>query len=378
MRLRSAVRRAVALTAVLSVFAVIANSADARPFDLGTQARLDRAVRVTMGQNWAPGVIAGVWKGDRSWTATQGLTSRTVGRRPRLTDHTRVGSVTKTFTGTLILQLVDEGKLSLDDTIERWFPQLPDANTITIRDLGSMASGIATYTANPVITNQYFADPQTTWNPATLIAGGADLPRMFPPGQGFFYSNTNFVMLGQIIEQVTGQPYAQVLRTKILEPLKLAATSYPSTTAIPAPHWNGYTVQGSDNGAALDATSWSPTFAATAGQMISTLGDLHRWTRALGRGTLLKPATQRARLVPNPASVGGGRAYLFALGDDHGWLAHDGEIPGFNSQIAYLPSLDATIVVLTNSDIGAATGPPSPAFFQALARVIAPENVPSD
>jgi len=83
-------------------------------------------------------------------------------------------------------------------------------------------------------------------------------------------------------------------------------------------------------------------------------------------------------LTPNPASVGGGRAYLFALGRDHGWLAHDGDIPGFNTQVAYLPTLKATIVVMANADVGTSTGaPPAPGIFQALARVIAPKNVPS-
>ncbi|HEY8583094.1 MAG TPA: serine hydrolase domain-containing protein [Capillimicrobium sp.] len=366
----------IALTAVLTLAG--ASAAPAKRLDAQTRAQLDRALAQTMQANWAPGVIAGVWVKDRGWTAARGLTARGGGHRPTLGDHTRIGSVTKTFTGTLILQLVDEGKLSLDDTIDRWFPTFPNASAITVGMLGTMASGISSYTLDPQIADTYLASPTTVWTPDQLIDAAASLPPVFPPGQGFQYSNSNFVMLGQIVEQVTGKPFAQALDEMILEPLKLTETSFSATSALPRPSWRAYTAQGSTTGNILDATRWSPTFAATAGQMISTLGDLRTWTRALGRGTLLEPRTQRIRLQPNPHSAAGGREYDFAIGNDHGWLAHDGQIPGYNTQVAYLPKLDATIVVMANSDIASATGTIAPQVFTALAKVIAPPgNVPT-
>jgi D-alanyl-D-alanine carboxypeptidase len=350
----------------------------AKRLDARTRARLDRALRTAMASTWSPGMIAGVWVGERGWTSARGSTQRAAGPRPVLGEHTRIGSVTKTFTGTLILQLVDEGKLRLDDTIERWFPEFPDARNITIRELGSMSSGIASYTTDPAITDRYFSHPTTAWTPGELIAGGAALPRLFAPGKGFYYSNTNFVMLGQIVELETGKPLAQVMRSKLFTPLGMRDSSFPTNSRVPKPSWRGYTVQGSQAGEAPDATNWNPSFAAGAGQAISTLEDLHTWTRVLGTGSLLKPSTQRQRLVPNPASDAAGRAYLFALGRDHGWLVHDGDIPGYNTQIAYLPSLKATIVVMANADVASSTGPtPAPVVFQALARVIAPKNVPT-
>lgn len=367
--------RLIALTAILTIAG--ASAASAKRFDAQTRAQLDRALTQTMQANWAPGVIAGVWVRDRGWTSARGLTARGDGRRPTLGDHTRIGSVTKTFTGTLILQLADQGKLSLDDTIERWFPTFPNAGAITVRMLGTMASGINSYTLDPQIANTYLADPATVWTPTQLIDAAATLPVTFPPGQGFQYSNSNFVMLGQIVEQVTGKPFARALDEMILTPLKLSQTSYPADSALPRPTWRAYTAQGSTTGNILDATFWSPTFASTAGQMISTLGDLRRWTRALGRGTLLKPQTQRVRLQPNPFSAAGGREYDFAIGNDHGWLAHDGQIPGYNTQVAYLPRLDATIVVMANSDIASSTGTIAPQVFTALAKVVSPRNVPT-
>lgn len=352
--------------------------ATGKRFDSRTQARLARALQTTWASTWAPGVIVGVWVGNRGWTAARGSAQRAAGPAVVLGEHTRIGSVTKTMTGTLILQLVDQGKLRLDETIERWFPQLPDARNITIRDLGSMSSGLASYTTDSAITNQYFAHPTMAWNPNALIAGGAALPRLFAPGNGFNYSDTNFVMLGRIVELVTHTPLAQAMQSMLFKPLGMRNSTYPTNNRLPSPFWRGYTVQGSEHGNVLDATNWSPSFAAGAGQGISTLGDLHRWARALGTGSLVRPATQRARLVPNPASEAGGRAYLFALGSDHGWLGHEGSIPGYNTQVQYLPALKATIVVLANTDIANANVVnPTPAIFHALAHVIAPKNTPT-
>jgi D-alanyl-D-alanine carboxypeptidase len=373
------------LLAVVATLAACAGLApDARAdnyqaqLDPGTRTKLGRALRSAAAGTKAPGVIAGVWVGDRGWTAVRGTTRRGAKDRPTLRGHTRIGSVTKTFTGTLILQLVDEGKLRLDDTIERWFPQLPDARTITIRELGSMSSGINSYTASPAFTNRYLTRPTTVWTPTELISAGVGASRLFAPGDGYYYSNTNFVMLGHIVERVTGEPIARVMKKRIFDPLKMRETSYPSTTRLPAPYWRGYTDQNVTGTAVRDATHWSPTAEGAAGQIVSTLADMRRYTRALGTGSLLRPATQRARLQPNLASQAGGRAYLFALGIDHGWLSHTGEVPGFNTQVAYLPRKKATIVVLTNTDIPNPNGgSPAPAILSALAKVVSPRNVPA-
>ena len=340
--------------------------------------KLNRALLRSWSTTWPPGVIAGVWMGNRRWTTAVGSTRRALGPNPLLKDHTRIGSDTKTIVGTIILRLVDQGRLSLNDSIARWFPQIPDATNITIRDLGEMSSGIPSYTADNALTNQYFADPRQTFSPNVLNAAGAAQPQMFPPGHGFWYSDTNFVILGRIIEMVTGNPLAQVMRQMVFKPLGMRNSLFPTNNQIPKPFLRGYTAQGSMFGNALDSTHWTPSFAAGAGGAISTLGDLHRLAVAVGTGKLLKPATQRVRLIPNPASEGGGRAYLFALGRDHGWLVHQGQIPGYNTEIAYLPKLKAALVVIANSDIANAQKVnPVSAIFTALARVISPRNVPT-
>lgn len=344
-------------------------------FDASTQARLNAALDQVAGQVKAPGLIVGVWVEGKSWTAVRGLANTSTREPATLNLHTRIGSITKTITGTLILQLVDEGQLQLDDTIEPWFPELPDANKITIRMLGSMSSGIASYTQDKKTVDEYFAHPEKIWTPAELVAAGTGLARMFAPGKGFFYSNTNFVMLGMIVERLRGKPLPEVFQQQIFAGLGMAQSSYPMNNALPEASWSGYTLQGSKGGQILDATGWSPTFASAAGEVVSTLHDLRLWTRALGTGSLLRPSTQAERLKPNSASAVGGREYCFAVGIEHGWLAHEGELPGYNSQIAYLPSQDASIVVLTNSDIPSANGKtPAAQVLDALTRVVSPEN----
>ncbi len=366
------------LAALLAVLLTVPATASGKELDRGTTAKLDRALRTTLSTTQAPGVIAGVWAGDRGWTATLGTSGGRTPRRPTLADHTRIGSVTKTMTGTLVLQLVDEGRLRLDDTIDRWFPGLAGADRITIRQLGEMSSGIQSYTRLESFTDRYFARPRTVWSPADLMAIGWKLPRLFEPGQSFDYSNTNFLMLGRIVERVTRKPLARVMRERLFAPLGMRHTAYPTTSRLPRPYWRGVTVQGSADGSMRDATNWSPTFAGAAGQVTSTLGDLRRWTRALGTGSLLRPATQRARLRPNPSSARGDMAYAFAVGKDSGWVLHSGELPGYNTQVAYLPARKLAVVVLVNADVPGADGRnPAPAIFTALRRVVAPGTVPA-
>jgi D-alanyl-D-alanine carboxypeptidase len=358
--------------------------AGAASLSSATQQRLDRALSGAFAKTRAPGAIVGVWIGGKGWTATKGTAVQGRKTTPSIGDRTRIGSVTKTFTGTVILQLVEEGKLRLDEPIAKWFPEAPEAANITIRELGDMSSGIDTYTADEAITNRYFADPTRSWKPADLIAGGLSQPRKFAPGTGFFYSDTNTLMLGQIAEAVTGKSIGTLLRERIFVPLNLKGTSFPSTSKLAAPFWNGYTDQSINGPGPLhDSTDWSPTFAWAAGAIVSTLPDLHRWAVAMGTGSLLSPVEQAERLKPNPHSVAGGRAYLFCLGRDHGWLTHTGDIPGYNSTVAYLPKAKATVVVLTNTDAEAddpAAGEdalPAPFIFSALAKVVTPGNVPT-
>jgi len=337
------------------------STAGAQPvFSQRIQEQLDSEVTQVIEELGIQGLTAGIWvPGEGSWTMAYGVADRETGEPMSFDQHVRIGSVTKTFTVTLILQLVDEGVLSLDDTLDQFFPGYPKGDRITLRNMGNMTSGLASYTFDQNFQDTLFADPQRTWTPQELIEIGrvntiADCPfapnYCFEPGEGWAYCNTNTVLLGLIAEQVTGLPYRELVRRRITEPLGLENTFQSTVTTLPEPFAHGYTSQGVAQGE-QDATNWSPTWGFAVGDLVSTFSDLRHWGRALGRGTLLSAELQNERLTkvllpPNNPE----RAYMLGIGFNKGWVGHGGELPGYNVCTYYRPDLDAVLVVIVNSD----------------------------
>lgn len=265
--------------------------------------------------------------------------------------HTRIGSVTKTFTGTVLLQLAQEGRLSLDDPIAKYVPGVPNGATVTLRMLANMTSGVASYTASDAFTDVFFAHPRTVFTPKQLIAVGVALSPIFRPGAKLNYSNTNTILLGRVIEKITGAPIGQVFQRRIFKPIGLTNTVWPGrSTAIPRPYPQGFTLQG-DTATPDDpsnATHWNPSWGFTAGELISNMSDLLTYGRALGTGQgLLHPVTQAERLTSFPGPAG----YGIAMGCVDGWVGHTGELPGYNTSVFYDTTTDTTVIVQTNSDI---------------------------
>src|ERR671936_602563 len=326
-------------------------------FSPAIQRQFQQALDQTVANPTVPGAIVGVWvPGRGTWVRAAGLADRATKRPMQVQDYTRIGSLTKTFIGTLILQLVAEGKLGLDDSIKRWAPRVPNAQHITVRELLNMSSGLYNYGEDKQgWVRQAFAPTGQAlarqWTPQQLVQVAIAHKPYFPPGKGFHYSNTNTILLGMIIEQITGRPVQDVLRTRILQPLGLTHTVFPTTAAMPSPHLHGYSAEG---GPLTEVnTTANMSWGWTAGAMISTLADLHTWPQALATGALIRPALQRERLIWNPYTVGvrrGAAWYGLAITNDGGFLGHAGGLPGFNTQAASQPGAHATIVVLTNSD----------------------------
>jgi len=353
----------------------------AESLQTGLQTRLD-AHRADHGY---PGAMVGVWTPGGAWLGVTGLAGRGSSRPPARADHTRIGSVTKTFTVMALLQLVDRGQVSLADTIGTYIPGLPNGVTATLRDLARMTSGIPSYNDNLDFIRAWAADPAgTVVTPEQLVDYAKTQPALFPAGSKFHYSNTNTVLLGMVIEKVTGRPVAEVLRTNIFEPLKLSGTSFAGQSpGLPQPHLEGITDQPGAEVAALgipvppggplrDSTFWNPSWEFTAGAMISTLDDLRAWTRALADGGgLVSQDIQRER----KASVGTvlGRldpddpdaTYGLGFFSVRGWLGHDGSVPGYTTYAAYHPQKQTSVVVLVNSDIRTPDQPGGPAVALA-------------
>lgn len=295
-----------------------------------------------------------------TWTAAYGNADPAKGTPMAVDMHMRIGSITKTFIGTILMQLSEAGKLQLDDPIDKYVPGVPNGAKISLRRLADMTSGVASYTQNKAFTDLLFARPESVFTPPQLLAYGISKSPLFPPGARFDYSNSNTVLLGLVIEKVTGRPIGEVLKASILTPLKLGNTVWPGESPdLPTPYAQGFTLQGdtAKPDAPANATHWNPSWGWTAGALISDVRDLLVYGRALVTGQgLLSPEAQAARLTSFPGKAG----YGIALGCIDGWVGHTGELPGYNTTVFHDTTSDTTVIVLANSDIASGDCPESP------------------
>jgi D-alanyl-D-alanine carboxypeptidase len=336
-----------------------------------------------------PGAMVGVWqKGQAPYVKAFGVRNITsfgpngvpIGKPMKPNLSIRIGSETKTFTGTAVLQLVDEGKVKLDDPISKYVEGVPNGDAITVRELGDMRSGLVGYNANQAWIQQFLADPHRPWTPRELLSFSFSQPPLFPPDASFNYSNTNFILLGLLVEAVSGEAINSYITRNILRPAHLSETVFATGPAIRAPHPQGYTAQ-TPTGTLANATNWNPSWAWAAGAIISNLHDLRIWARTVATGSLLGPATQRQRerFIPSP-SIAPAR-YGFALFEVNGWIGHNGETPGYESLTVYLPPKQATMVILLNTDTNLNPDVTAPEIeltspvAEAITKVITPSYV---
>ncbi|MDY6998007.1 MAG: serine hydrolase domain-containing protein [Actinomycetota bacterium] len=337
--------------------------------------RLDAAVEKVMGEAGVPGAIIGIWSPGGDYVRAFGVADKKA-RTPMKTGlHSRIGSLTKTFTVTAVLQLADQGKLGLDDPIGAYLPDVPGGQDITLRELAGMRSGLANYTGSPQFQQALFADPRRSFTPQELLGYAFAEPVEFAPGQGVHYSNTNTVLLGLVVQQVSGRPLGEYIGRHILEPLDLSHTSFPLGSDFPDPHAEGYTAQTPDGGETT-ATDWNPSWAWAAGAMVSTLDDLRIWTPALATGELLSRQMHEERLqtvgLPGQSPPDGYGLGLFDVG---GWVGHNGSLPGYQSVAVYLPAEQTTLVILLNTDIRFEDADPGTLLATAITTELTPGHV---
>ncbi len=328
--------------------------------------KLRPLLEAAMKQLSIPGAIIFVDDpGQGKWTTTLGTRDLATHAPMQVNSYMRIGSITKTLTATVILQLVDQGKLRLDDPIGRYQPEVPNGNHITIRELLNMTSGLFNYSEDEDFDRALVANPYKAWDPKELVAIAFKHPPYFAPGESWHYSNTNYLLLGMLIEQITGRSVEKVFQRNIFRPLDMDGTILPQLTSstLPNPHPRGYTRQLGTG--PLDATEWNPSWAWTAGSAISRLHDLQIWAKALATGRLLSAATQKERLSwVNLGQVWIGKELDYGLGVANfgGFIGHDGDLPGFQSFMGYMPQKGATIIVLVNLDVAPDGSPPADAL----------------
>ena len=295
---------------------------------------------------------------------------------PRADTHFRAASNTKTMTGVVIVQMVQEGRLHFDDKIETYVAGVPRGSEISIRQLLTMRSGLFNFTDAPELAKSLDDDPDKVWTAAEVLGMAFKRPADFAPGAEYAYNNTNYYLLGLVAEKIDGKPLAAVFQDRLFGPLGMKNTllPVPASNAIPTPYAHGY-LYGSTSFALADApypaaliataeagtlkpnddTAQNPSAYFAAGGVISTADDLAVWMRALVGGKLLDADFQKQWLASPEAPVPGEASMLkYGYGIlTLGWgpnvmYYHQGEMPGYQSFMGHDPVNDVTLVIWTN------------------------------
>lgn len=335
-----------------------------------TQRVLDAMVRAGV-----PGITAQARDRRGVWRSTSGVGDRTTGRPRSVDDHFRVASITKTFVATVLLQQEAEGRIALDDTVERWLPGVVrgngnDGRRISVRQLLNHTSGIYDYTDDPGYLKKYVQAPgflrhrYDTVTPDLAVRTALSHRPGFEPGARYGYSNTNYVLAALIMEKAGGRSYEDEVRRRIIEPLGLHGTVLPGHSVdVPEPSGRAYSTLSTDPGARkiYDVTRQNASQSWGDGDIISTTADLNRFFSALIRGELLPPAqlAEMKTTVPHPQNP----AYRYGLGiatikaacgvwlwgNDGGWL-------GSSSQAVTTEDGRHTLALNLNGDWGVPSG----------------------
>ena len=322
-----------------------------------------------------PGVVVGVWTPDEGeYVTAQGIANLDTERSREPEDPFRIASITKTFTGTAILQLVDEGRLSKSDKLSIWYPDFPNADEITVDDLLRMRSGMVDPYASNDFLQDYYDNPGANITPEDMIeAATARADEFEPPDQKTKYNNLDFVLLGEIVGKVSGNDLGVQISQGIFEPLGMENSLYATNDQLPG-ELRGYALN-SETEEFEDKTVLNPAVPGAAGAIVSDISDMRTYSRALCTGDLLQPETQAARLEaeqmdgePDFIQYGEG---ILQLGK---FCGHNGTIFGFSSEMFYLLEEDAVILVNVNR-LDVDDQSKSTDLFLAIAKTFFPEYV---
>ncbi|MFI2633233.1 serine hydrolase domain-containing protein [Streptomyces collinus] len=355
------------LSAALAVPAVAAGPVAAP----GGHDATERAVRAAVADG-VPGVTLTVRRGHGTWAATAGVGNLETGRPRSARDHYRIASISKTFVATVVLQLEAEGRLSLDDTVEKWLPGAVrgnghDGRRITIRQLLNHTSGIFDYLEDPGFQQKYRTAAGFMKHrfdeaaPEDLLAIAMANKPYFRPGTSFAYSNTNYILAALVIEKATGNDYGGEIDRRIIAPLHLTSTSVPTTrVTLPRPGSRAYSKLARETtGPTYDVTELNPRLAYASGQMVSSSADLTRFYSALLGGRLL-PREQLKKMRTTVESSRESSRYGLGLVDRklgcgvHVW-GHDGGIYGSNSDVVTTEDGRHSLAVNFNGDWSGST-----------------------
>ena len=330
------------LAAVVALAIVPAASAAAPP----KRANLPQLAR-SLVKAGAPGAIVYVRTPTAARSGTAGYADVAAHATMRARDRWRIASVSKAFVSTVVLQLEAEGRLDVDDPLERYLPGLvPNGNAISLRELLNHTSGLFNYTDDGAFIQSVLGNPGRMWTPRELVSVAFAHAPNFAPGSNWSYSNTGYVLLGLVVEAVTGKPLAQSLQERLFTPLSLTSTSFPVGIALDDTFVHGYV---SLDGPLVDVTpALDPSWAWAAGGIVSSARDVTTFYRALLSGRLL-PAAQLGELEVPSAIAGTYGLGIFTTSTTCGRaFGHDGDFPGYRTEV--LANRKREAVVMVNVD----------------------------
>lgn len=372
------------------------------PADAPSPAAIQSVVRGFMTKHHFKAVIVQVRSGGNDvYTGAFGDSMTGV---PATADmHFRNGALAFTYMATLLLEFVDQKKVTLDTKLSRYFPSLPRANQITLKDLAQMTSGYADYVYQDTFQDALYRNPFRQWTPQELIHIGVTGPEQFAPGKNWGYCHTNYVILGEVLAKIAGMPLADALQRFVLEPMGLKQTIGSTTPSVPQPVLHAFTSErrmllGVKPGVPFyeEATYWNPSWTTNDGAVETTdVTDLGVSIEATASGKLLSPASSVAQVTPHllgfghaqagcPACQKGTVNLSYGLGVilSGPWITQTLGFAGASGAVGTLPSRKLTIAVeATNGpaayDSKGNAGLGAVALFQVLAAAIAPNTLPA-
>ncbi len=373
-------RIGLALVAVVcsTAFAALATTPAAAASRSAEAQQVTDIARAVLREQHLAGMIVRVDRGKRNVvTAALGETMTGVPATPDM--RFRIGSMSIPYLTTIVLQLQQEGKLDLDDTLAKHLPRTtaPNADRVTLRMLGHNISGYPDWIqGNQAFADLLLANPFRLWTEQELLAHAFAQPTICEPGACFHYAHTNFVLLGQVVTAVTGKPFAKVVRQRIFRPLRLRHTTIARTAKMPAPVLHAY---GTDRGPYEDTTSWSPSWGLGNGQlMVSTIADVATSARRVLGADLISRASER-ELVARPPVIQPpvpGLSFGFGVVLAGDWRVQNPYVNNYGGVMAYLPQRKLAVSVVATKGMAADFdgSNPSQTVFARIAEALAPEH----
>ena len=304
-------------------------------------------------ETYVPGLVAGIWAPDKgiSFIYAAGVSDLETNAPMDEDMIFRIGSNTKTFTITVLLQLVDEGLISLSDPLSKYLPDYPRADEVSIEMLTNMRSGIYNYSESEEFFSKMEDDPTLFWRPEELIAITVEHSYYFEPGTDFHYSNTNTIIVDEIIEMVTGNPLKDEIHKRILDPLDLKKTKYlTGGVEIPGYHPKAY-YAGEYDPDFIECSEWLDcSWAGAAGSMISDIFELKTYAEALVDGYFLSDELQQYRLQGHEMK-GSDKKYGMGIFSYDNFYGHNGGYPGFTSLMMHSSKRNCTIIIWYNCQL---------------------------